>query len=92
MEEEISIEEFSVKEENIEYLEEFTIEDQCDYIATHSGNLKIHKKSQHEGVRYPCDQCDYIATTYGHLKIHKENKHEGVRYPCDQCDYIATRS
>ena len=39
------------------------------------GNLKEHRESIHEGVRYPCDQCDYKATTKGNIKKHKISKH-----------------
>ena len=51
----------------------------------------MHKKSKHEGIRYPCDQCDHAAITLANLKHHKESKHEGIRYPCDQCEYAATK-
>ena len=64
--------------------------DQCEFIGSHTG-LWHHKKSKHEGVRYPCDQCEYVATRVLDLKRHKESKHEeGIIYPCDKCDYVAT--
>lgn len=48
--------------------------------------LKEHKKSKHDRIRYSCDQCEYAATKPSPLKTHMESKHEGVRYPCDQCE------
>ena len=53
------------------------------YVVTQVGNLKQHKESKHEGMRYPFDDCEYVATLVSHLKQHEESKHEGVRYPCD---------
>ena len=64
--------------------------DQCEYVATQMGNLKTHKESIHQGIKYPCDQCDYVASQLGNLKQHKERKHEGIRYPCDQCSHLST--
>ena len=46
------------------------VKGQCDYKANFAGNLKKHRESIHEGVRYPCDQCDYRATTKGNLEKH----------------------
>merc|ERR1711936_979813 len=37
--------------------------DECEAKFTRADSLRTHKKSKHEGVRYPCDQCDYKATT-----------------------------
>ena len=62
----------------------------CDYVTTHSSNLKTHIHSKHEGVKYSCNRCKYAATEPSSLKKHIKNKHEGVRYPCDQCEYAAT--
>ena len=53
-------------------------------------NLKTHKKSKHEGIRYPCDMCDFAGSTSSNLKVHKEAKHEGIRNPCDICEYAAS--
>ena len=37
-------------------------------------NISVHKKkSQHEGILYPCNQCEYAATSSSHLKKHKES-------------------
>ena len=50
------------------------------------GNLKRHKITKHEGVKYNCDQCDEEFTEMGNLKRHKLTKHDGIRYDCDQCE------
>ena len=55
----------------------------CEFTASTSYNLKVHKQSKHEGIRYPCDMCEYAVTRQWVLKVHKESKHEGNRYPCD---------
>ena len=44
------------------------------------GDLSIHKRAVHEGVKYPCGQCNYQATTQGSLDEHKRAVHEGVKY------------
>ena len=64
--------------------------DQCDYKGSSHG-LYRHRKSKHEGVKYPCAECNYIATTSSHLKRHIAGQHEGLRYPCDQCSYSAAQ-
>ena len=67
---------------------------QCEYIETTTGRLKIHVKSKHEGVKNTnviTVKCVYAATTTNHLKKHVESKHEGVRYPCKHCEYNDTR-
>ena len=54
-------------------------------------DLIMHMKSEHEGVKYPCDQCDYKATWKHSLKRHFKSKHVGVKHACDQCDHKATQ-
>ena len=63
---------------------------QCEFTGSRTG-LYLHKKSKHDGVRYPCDKCEYSATTLSDLKRHKKSKHDRVRYPCDQCEHAATQ-
>ena len=55
------------------------------------GSLTQHKKSVHEGVKYPCNLCDYEATEQRSLTRHKQSGHEGVKCPCNLCDYEATK-
>ena len=63
----------------------------CDKHYTNSQDLRRHKASAHEGVRYPCDQCDVSPFTQSScLRRHKASAHEGVRYECEKCDYKAT--
>ena len=50
--------------------------------------MKKHKRSKHEGIKYPCDQCEYASTSTTNSKQHKESKHEGKRYSYDQCEFI----
>ena len=41
--------------------------------------IKTHKESVHEGVKYKCSECNYQATERGSLKKHRESVHEGVK-------------
>ena len=63
---------------------------QCEYLATEQGKLKIHKQAIHKGVEYSCDQCEYHVTGQRNLKKHRQAIHEGVIYSCKQCEYQAT--
>ena len=54
----------------------------CEYQATQHSHLKMHERSAHEGIMYPCSMCDYQATLQSHLKRHERSAHEGVKYPC----------
>ena len=62
--------------------------DQCQKTYSSSQALVFHKRSVHEGVKYPCDQCDYQGTK-GTLTVHIKSKHKGITYACKQCDYEA---
>ena len=48
--------------------------------------LKVHRRSQHRKIVYPCTGCDYTAKVQSHLRQHIRSVHEKVRYPCDACD------
>jgi predicted RNA-binding Zn-ribbon protein involved in translation (DUF1610 family) len=64
--------------------------DMCDKDYMELGNLKIHKKTKHDGFSYDCDLCDYKANQKGSLASHKQARHEGVRYFCDKCNFKST--
>ena len=53
--------------------------DQCDFQSVSKRYLIQHKKSVHEGVKFPCDQCEYKATEKGNLLRHLKSKHEGIK-------------
>ena len=53
--------------------------------------LYNHKKSSHEGVKYPCSECSHKATRKDSLQAHVAAIHEGVKYPCTECNYKATQ-
>ena len=65
--------------------------DNCEYKTTTKEYLRIHRRSIHDGIKYPCNKCDYKATQSSSLWQHNKSVHEGIRYPCDQCDYKANR-
>ena len=46
--------------------------------ATPKRNLTQHKRSAHEGMKYPCGQCEYQVTTKESLDRHKRSIHEGI--------------
>ena len=48
---------------------------ECDYIASQSGCLKMHVMAKHQGIRFPCQVCDYKGTTKGNTNMHMKNKH-----------------
>ena len=37
--------------------------DKCSYTATKKGTLRSHERTNHEGIRFPCDQCEFSALT-----------------------------
>ena len=49
---------------------------QCDYQATHQGNLTVHIQSKHEGVKYACNKCDQQFTTRRSMARHIKSMHE----------------
>ena len=65
--------------------------EQCNYQATHKGDLKKHQESVHKGIRYQCSDCPYQATKKSILKTHKQSKHMGVKFPCSLCDFQCTQ-
>ena len=59
-----------------------------DYKASQLNGLKVHKKSVHEGIRYPCQICNYKAPTQGGLTRHikLQNKVPDMIYLCVTCN------
>ena len=49
--------------------------DKYDKQFSSNPNLWHHKKSVHEGVRFPCENCDYKATEKRNLQRHKLRVH-----------------
>ena len=43
----------------------------CDYEVFTNRSLAEHKRSVHEGVKYPFKQCDYEATKKRNLAEHQ---------------------
>ena len=40
--------------------------------VTTASALKVHKESEHEGVRNPCDECEYVATQMSSIEDTRE--------------------
>ena len=57
--------------------------DECEYVANILYNLKVHKSSQHEGLRHPCTNCDFTATQRSHLNAHMRKKHSDIQQIAD---------
>jgi len=65
--------------------------EQCDASFKHPADLRRHKESVHEGVRFNCDQCNQTFANRGGVIKHRQNVHEGIRYECYLCDYKAAQ-
>ena len=52
--------------------------DHYEYKTRVKNNLKKHRDSKHEGVKYSCNQYKYHTKQRLCLKKHKEPKHGGV--------------
>ena len=59
----------------------------CNKIYTTSTGLRVHTRSEHEGMRHQCTDCDFKGITRGALNIHIQSVHEQVRYFCNECDH-----
>ena len=43
------------------------------------GTMKVHYKSIHLGINYPCKQCDFKASQPSNLSSHVKIVHEGIK-------------
>ena len=59
---------------------------ECEFEARSFDQLKNHKGSNQEGMRYECDNCEAGFTSLRGLKHHQQTKHEGYSYDCNLCD------
>ena len=69
---------------------------QWEYKGTSDSVLR-HKKTKHEGVRFPCDQCDKTFSKRASLNHHINSNHKRIKenikqicldeYLCDICDF-----
>ena len=59
----------------------------CQGVFRDRSNLVKHYRSEHEGIRYPCNHCDYQAKRLSHLKDHISAKHSEDIIKCDFCDF-----
>ena len=48
---------------------------QCNAVFKSRGDIYMHIRAKHEGVKYPCDQCDYKTTRSYTLKKHINLQH-----------------
>ena len=46
--------------------------DQCDCKAIQKQQVKIHKQSKHDDMKYTCDQCDDKTTYMNSLNFHTQ--------------------
>lgn len=47
----------------------------CEYQATTTGNLKVHKNAKHDKIRFRCNLCSWTGSQSGMVKTHKKQKH-----------------
>ena len=50
----------------------------CEYQATTTGNLKVHKNAKHDKIRFRCNLCSWTGSQSGMVKTHKKQKHAVV--------------
>ena len=48
-------------------------------------SMKIHYKTQHSGVTYPCNKCEYVSKVKAQLDKHLKNVHELKQ--CKDCGF-----
>ena len=60
---------------------------ECQGVFRNRNHMMKHYRSEHEGIRYPCNFCDYRAKRLGHLKDHISAKHSEDIIKCDFCDF-----
>ena len=53
--------------------------DLCDKGFANNLNLRVHKKSIHEKIRYNCNSCDKSFTQSQSLNTHKRSQHQNVK-------------
>ena len=78
-----------MKERHVEY-EYYCHHNNCKYQGLSKIDLKQHKESTHEGVRYPCTECNSQYSEKTDLKAHILAVHKGITYSCDNCDHQAS--
>ena len=49
---------------------------ECGKVFTRKTHMVTHFRSNHLGIKYPCNQCDYQATQQGSLQRHIQRKHQ----------------
>ena len=56
--------------------------------ASQSGTY-THKKTLHEGVKFPCNQCSYTSVRQDNLRVHIESKHSINKLKCEHCEFTS---
>ena len=64
--------------------------DKCSFTCRSLGGSKVHKRTNHLGVRYKCDKCDFKSTQRSQVKIHDEKVHLKIKHSCRFCDQKST--
>ena len=61
--------------------------DQCDRSYPKKNTLNVHKKRDHENVRYECKECNKVITSKHMLRKHLKLKHgHMLQFDCKRCD------
>lgn len=61
-------------------------------VVTYSskGQLNVHIRKVHKGIKYNCELCEYKTTQKAHLKAHINGVHENIRsFKCSSCGYMS---
>ena len=62
----------------------------CNKIYTTRTGLRVHTRSEHDGIRHQCPDCNFKGITKGGLTVHIQAVHEQIRYFCNECDHQST--
>ena len=49
---------------------------ECDFKTTVPNDLKMHKKTVHQGIKMACPQCPYTAFVLKDVEDHIEMEHQ----------------
>ena len=59
--------------------------EQCGTEFSSKVGVVIHKKAEHEEVKFTCIESGQKFSQNRHLAEHKRAVHEGFKFPCEQC-------
>ena len=97
MEENLENDVFGLKEANVKILKKNTDNiikshgcNQCNFVFSHTRNLRTHLKTHSGEKPNKCNQCDYASSEARNLRRHLK-MHSGAKSnKCNQCDFASS--